>query len=82
MNYWKDLLKRLMVVAPNPPKSAPPPVGFVHPRLAKPVKLALRAVNIKESHFFLKNPNFGFGLGGAAASAAIHSRNTPASHVI
>ena len=24
-----------VVVRPNPPKSAPPPVGFVHPRLAK-----------------------------------------------
>ena len=60
------------------PKSVPP-VVVVHPRLVSPARLAAPAVG---NHFFLKNPNFGFGFAGAAASAAIHSYNTPASHVI
>lgn len=71
----------------NPPKSNPPVV--VHPRLARfanptsPARPAPHAVG--KYHFFLKNPNFGFGLCGAAASAAsasTHSRSTAASHVI
>ena len=66
------------------PKSVPPPVVVVHPSAVCPilVKPALRAVNIKEYHFFLKNPNFGLGLGGAPSPTAIHSRITAASHVI
>lgn len=65
----------------------PPPVVavVVHPRLAtlaSPANLELRAVGSKEFHFFLKNPNFGLGFAGAAASAAVHSCNTAASHVI
>ena len=67
-------------------RTVPPPVVVVvvHPSAVCPmlVKPALRAVNIKEYYFFLKNPNFDLGFAGAAASAAIHSRNTPASHVI
>ena len=76
-----------MAVAVSP-KSAPPPVVVVHPRLAKlagPARLAsptAPAVGSKESYFFLKNPNFGFGLAGAAASVAIHSCIFAASHVI
>lgn len=72
------------VVRPNPPKSSQPAV-VVHPRLAKlagPVRPAKPALPVVGNHFFLKNPNFGLGFAGAAASAAIHSRNTPASHVI
>ena len=73
----KKNLKILLVVAPKPPKSVPPPAAFGHPRLAKPAPLA-----VGKCYFFLKNPNFGFGLAGAAASAAIHSCSTAASHVI
>ncbi len=61
------------------PKSAPPPAVVVHPS-ATPVKPAPLAVG--KYYFFLKNPNFGFGLAGAAASASTHSRITAASHVI
>ena len=68
----------------------PPPVVVVvvHPRLAtlaspaSPASPTPPAVGSKEFHFFLKNPNFGLGFAGAAASAAVHSCNTAASHVI
>ena len=70
-------------VAAVAPKSVPPPAVFVvvHPS-AKPAKPALLAVSNNNQFFFLKNPNFGFGFAGAAASAAIHSCSTAASHVI
>ena len=64
----------------------PPPVLFlvvVHPS-ASPASLAIPAVGriLRNNHFFLKYPNFGLGFAGAAASAAVHSCNTAASHVI
>ncbi len=61
------------------PKSVPPPVVVVLPRLASPASPALPAVG---NHFFLKNPNFGLGLGAAPAVAVIHSCIFAASHVI
>ena len=74
-----------MVVAAVLPKSVPPPTAFGHPRLAKPARLAPLVVS-NNNHFFLKNPNFGFGLAGApspsAAFAAVHSCIFAASHVI
>lgn len=66
------------------PTSVPPPVVVVHPRLAtlaSPAKPAAPAVGSKEFHFFLKNPNFGFGFAGVAASVAIHSCIFATSHV-
>ena len=60
------------------PKNVPS-VVVVHPRLARLASPAPPAVS---NHFFLKNPNFGLGFAGAAASAATHSRSTAASHVI
>ena len=57
----------------------------VHPRLAKlasPVRLAKPAPPAVGNHFFLKNPNFGFGFAGAPAVAVIHSCIFAASHVI
>ena len=57
-------------------------VAVVHPKLAKLAKLANPAPPAVGNHFFLKNPNFGFGFAGAAASAAIHSCIFAASHVI
>jgi hypothetical protein len=76
-------MKIILVVVPNPPpKSAPPPAVVVVLPSVRAARPALRAVNIKEYYFFLKNPNLGFGLGGAAASAAIHSCIFAASHVI
>lgn len=56
-----------------------PPAAVVHPMLARPAALV---VSSKESYFFLKNPNFGLGFAGAAASAAIHSCIFATSHVI
>lgn len=68
------------------PKKRPTAAGFVHPRLASPVKPAPLAVSSNNQFFFLKNPNFGFGLAGAPppapSPAATHSRITAASHVI
>ena len=89
-NNWKIMIRIVWMAVgrPNNPKSVPPHVVVVHPRLAKLAsperlaRLALRAVNSKEYYFFLKNPNFGLGFAGAAASAAVHSCNTAASHVI
>ena len=63
-------------------KSAPPPVAFVHPKLATLARPAPHAVSNNNHLFLLKNPNFGLGLGGAAASAAIHSCIFATSHVI
>jgi hypothetical protein len=56
----------------------------VHPsaRVAMAASPARPAPLAVGNHFFLKNPNFGFGFCGAATSAVIHSRNTAASHVI
>ena len=82
VSFWNTLKANSnQSVAAVLPKSAPPPVGFVHPRLAKFAKPAPLAVS-NNNHFFLKNPNFGLGFAGAAASAAIHSYSTAASHVI
>jgi hypothetical protein len=68
---------------PNPPRSIPPLVVVVHPRLpASPAKLARHAALAEGNHFFLKNPNFGFGLAGAPSAAAIHSCIFAISHVI
>jgi len=58
---------------------------------AKPANPAALAVGrmLRNDYFFLKYPNFGFGFGfglagaaSAAPPAAVHSCNTPASHVI
>lgn len=60
------------------PKSVPSTAAVAHPSPASP---ATPAVGSKEFHFFLKNPNFGFGFAGVAASVAIHSCIFATSHV-
>ena len=53
--------------------------------LAKPALLAVGRI-VRDDYFFLKNPNFGFGLGWApppaSAAAAVHSCIFATSHVI
>ena len=75
-------MRRRVKVVAVVPKSVPPPAVVVHPRLASPARPAPLAVGNNNHFFFLKNPNIGFGLAGAAASAVTHSRSTAASHVI
>ena len=59
-------MRRSVKVVAVVPKSVPPPAAVVHPRLARP---APHAVSNNNQFFFLKNPNFGFGLAGAAETS-------------
>ena len=78
----------VVLVAKNPRSAVQLVVAetdAVHPSAmvamaASPARPAPLAVG--KYYFFLKNPNFGLGLGGAAASAATHSCIFAMSHVL